>query len=279
MADSIDTTGITETTTMVESEVDDTVLSGTEGADVLVGQAALGAEVQVTDEDQQITVDPGDNFILPEDVAPGEVEYVQDGGSLVLRLPSGSEITLIDFFVAASQQEGGELPPVLTLAGGTVMRPELIIDEIPDFDPNAVDTAVGPGGGGNGNASFSPYASGDIGPGDDALDLLGNLPGFPFALGDDDEEFTDDAGGSFQVVSARSIVEPVGLPTDQPTSATTVIFGQFDGGFEDALPNQHLGAVDAANETKTRLVIEFVPEDCESACKTDPLWWVMSGKN
>ncbi len=131
-----------------------------------------------------------------------------------------------------------------------------MIAQIDDFDPNAVAAAAG--GGGDGNASFSPYASGDIGPGDEALDLLGNLPGFPFELGVNQEEFAVGTGGA-QSVTARTQVEPVGLtPGD-----TGVISGTFDGGFEDALPNQHLGAVDAANEFKTQVVVTFEPVDNE----------------
>ena len=269
MADSIETTGMNEsagtTTGMAENlaAVDDSVLVGAEGQVTAVGQADLGETVEVTDESQEIAVDPGDDFVLPEGIASGDIQYSQFEGSLVIVLPSGSEITFTDFFVIASQQEEGGLPPVLTLADGTVMDPPLVIAQIADFDPNAVEAAAGGGGGTGGNASFSPYASGDIGPGDAALDLLGNLPGFPFDLGNLEEEFLDEAGGLFQVVTALSQVVPVGLPTDLPSSVTGVISGDFDGGFEDALPNQHLGAVDAANETKTQLVIEFVPDDDE----------------
>ena len=167
MADSIETTGMNEnagtTTGLAENlaAVDDSVLVGAEGQVTAVGQADLGETVEVTDESQEIAVDPGDNFVLADGIASGDIQYSQFEGSLVIVLPSGSEITFTDFFVIASQQEEGGLPPVLTLADGTVMDPPLVIAQIADFDPNAVEAAAG-GGGTGGNASFSPYASGAL---------------------------------------------------------------------------------------------------------------------
>ncbi len=240
------------------TESDDLPLVGAEGQETLVGQAEPGETVQVTDESQEIAVDPGDNFVLPEGIGQGDVRYLQDGGDLVILLPSGAEITFTFFFVIASQQEEGGLPPTLSLADGTVMDPLQVIAQIEDFDPNAVETAAGLGGGG-GNASFSTFESVDMGPGDNALDLLGNLVGFSFGLPGGEELHTDDIEGLFQDVTALSEVRPVGLSP----GATGLVSGDFEGGFEDALPNQHLGAVNAANETKTRLVVSFVPADDE----------------
>ncbi len=245
MADTTNTTGTGEIAGVNENLGADAVLSGAEGQEVLVGQAGLGEAVELTNESQEVSVDPGDNFILPEGVSQADIQFIQDEGSLVITLPGDVEITFTDFFVISNEQEEGGLPPALTLSDGTVMDPTFVIAQIDNFDPEAVAAAAGGQGGGDGNASFSPYASGDIGPGDDALDLLGNLPGFPFALGDIDEEFADDGNGLFQAVTALSVVDPVGLsgptpsdPVGNPESpANFVISGSFDGGFEDALPN------------------------------------------
>ncbi len=39
-------------------------------------------------------------------------------------------------------------------------------------------------------------------------------------------------------------------------------------------------AVDLADRAATAAALDaLLAEGCESACKTDPLWWVMSGKN
>ncbi len=142
MADTTNTTGTGEITGASENVAEDAVLAGAEGRDVLVGQAGQGETVQVTDESQEISVDPGDNFVLPDGIALGDIDFQQAEGSLVIVLPSGSEITFTDFFIIAGEEEDGGLPPVLTLSDGTVMESPLVIAQIDDFDPNAVAAAT-----------------------------------------------------------------------------------------------------------------------------------------
>ena len=125
MADTTNTTGTGEITGASENVAEDAVLAGAEGRDVLVGQAGQGETVQVTDESQEISVDPGDNFVLPDGIALGDIDFQQAEGSLVIVLPRGSEITFTDFFIIAGEEEDGGLPPVLTLSDGTVMESPL----------------------------------------------------------------------------------------------------------------------------------------------------------
>ena len=198
---------------------DDGVVVGGEAVTIAVGQAGTGDSRPLSDQTQIIDdVAPGDNFILPAGISQDQIQYVQDGASLILILPSGAEITLLDFFLFE------DLPPALTLADGTVMGPELIAAVIPNFDLNAIAAAAGGGTGGTGgNASYTPYASGDIGPGDDQLDLLPPVPGFPFELGVDDEVFPN-------VEDLISIGSPVaGFSKGIPVFVTVSCFTQHDG--------------------------------------------------
>ena len=245
----------------VELEPQDAVLRGEEGLTEAIGQAGAGAQRPLTDETQLIQdVAPGDNFILPAGVTQADLQaagaLTQQGGNLIVTLPSGSVITLQDYFLFIA-----DLPPALTLADGSVIDPEQVIAILGDeFDPNAIAAAAGGGGGGGGgNASFTPYASGDIGPGGQDIGLLGNLPGFGAELPEGEEEQPDLVESEFIEGDADTDVPPLdgSDPNNPPPNA---VVGAFGGAFEDAQPNKHIGAF---GQVPAHITFDFIPADNE----------------
>ena len=229
---------------------EDAVLRGNEQLALAVGQAGTGEEREIADETLTLEVNPGDNFVFPAGIAEADLTFEQQGASLVVTLPSGNVITLQDFFLFIE-----DLPPALTLADGTVMDPTQVIAALGDgFNPDAIAAAAGGGGGGGGNASFSPYASGDIGPGGDDIGLLGNLGNFPFELGQEEEIPADEEEPGGAIV----VTPPVVVPPGEGDGARVV--GTFDGAFEDGRPNQHIGD---ESLHLTNLNIVFEPNDNE----------------
>ncbi|MEH6497529.1 MAG: hypothetical protein V7740_17420, partial [Pseudomonas marincola] len=99
-----------------------------------------------------------------------ELAFTQQGGSLIVTPLGGGEPTIYeDFFVVS----GTELPPQLTLDGGTVLTSDELIALIEDFDATNIAPAAGGGAGGDGGgASFSAYSDDGIGDGISIEDLL-----------------------------------------------------------------------------------------------------------
>ena len=116
----------------------------------------------VTENPEVIVVEPGSDIVL-EDIKAQALAFGQDGGSLIITLPDGSEYVLQNFFVVGE----GELPSQLTLADGVVMSAADIQEQIGEFNPAEIAPAAGaPGAGGNGGgANFVAYSDPGIGDG------------------------------------------------------------------------------------------------------------------
>ena len=106
-----------------------------------------------------------------EGIDPETLRFTQDGGSLVANLPDGGQIVLQDFLFLT---ESTDLPPSLTFADGVFMSADDVYGRVENLEIADIAPAAGPGaGGGEGGASFTPYAPDALGEGIGVTDLLG----------------------------------------------------------------------------------------------------------
>ncbi len=99
--------------------------------------------------------------------------FTQQGADLIISKASGSEaVRLENFFTIAA----GELPPLLSLADGSVLSAVEVTDLVENFNAAAIEPAAGGSAGGGasgGGAGFANFDGGSIGDGIETNDLLG----------------------------------------------------------------------------------------------------------
>jgi Ca2+-binding RTX toxin-like protein len=149
-----------------------------------------------------LQVTPGTNIVLPdESFSPERARYVAEGDDLVVTLPDGGVLALVDFFAfpddPATLQVGGQ-PPLPSTALIETVTPvdgmQVVQLAEAQVEPAAGPEAARPGGGGG--AGFTPYDPGDIGPGLDPRGPLGPTAlsfGVDFAEIESDPQLPDEA--------------------------------------------------------------------------------------
>lgn len=149
--------------------------------DAAVSAASPPAEITVvpppaSGEQVVVDVDPGERIVLRDPAFnPSQARYVVSGDDLLVQLKNGATVVLDDFFLKAGA------PATLTVTGGPILMADVLLQNaVVVADVTEVKPGAGPIAGpvSPGNASFSPYTPGDIGPGLDPLGPLG-----PTALG------------------------------------------------------------------------------------------------
>lgn len=106
-------------------------------------------------EQVRIHVDPGMEIVLSDEAfEPARASYAVDGADLVVVLPNGSVVTLVDFFAVAN-------PPAIIalLDSPAVAAPTLLGQAVTALDPATIEPAAGPPSQpekSSGNASFTP---------------------------------------------------------------------------------------------------------------------------
>ncbi|MES9903300.1 MAG: hypothetical protein ABW168_11585, partial [Sedimenticola sp.] len=174
---------------------------------------------------------------------------------LVGELPGGQKFILTDYLVLVKATDGA-LPPPLTLNDGVVIDGAEVMAALAEVDLDLVgDTAAGGQAGPNaiGNAGFSTYFPEELGGGLQA-GLGGDQPG---GLGD---ALSHPNGGLGDPGGLGGIPTGGGLFAQftQGTLDIEVSTGIEISGYENALPNQHLGDTTLlpANLMKVNIAME-----------------------
>ncbi|WP_085899735.1 DUF5801 repeats-in-toxin domain-containing protein [Kiloniella majae] len=247
-------------------------VSGEEGKDLLVGQAASALEVTAPagGETKTISLEKGQTATLSFDATAATP--VLEGNDFVLTFDSngdGSADSRIVFENLVENAQGADAP--VLVIGGIELSSNLLIGQAQALaEGETLETAAGAGAGpqGGGGSTYDENL-GDI------IDLLQAQQGLggtglEFELLADGGDITDPAEGVFEL-SFLTVQTEVPDEGDEEN----FVSGTFSGGFEDWQPNQHLGDestfpmqvefnfTPADNETLDSVVIEALPEGVE----------------
>ncbi|KKJ75935.1 hypothetical protein WH95_15315, partial [Kiloniella litopenaei] len=213
-------------------DTNDVNVVGETGRETLVGQAAGAVEVSAPAQGEtvNVTLVKGQTANLAFDATAATP--IVEGNDFVLTFDTngdGEADSRIVFQNLVEESQGADAP--VLVIGGVELSAGLLIGQAQALaEGETLETAAGAGAGpaGGGGSVYSD----DLG---NAIDLL-NAQGvidpteLQFGLLEGQDEITDPAQGTFTVSFITTDVEgPEGG-----------ISGTFAGGFEDALPNQHL---------------------------------------
>ncbi|WP_085905429.1 DUF5801 repeats-in-toxin domain-containing protein [Kiloniella majae] len=242
------------------------IVSGEEGKDLLVGQAASALEVTAPagGETKTISLEKGQTATLSFDATAATP--VLEGNDFVLTFDSngdGSADSRIVFENLVENAQGADAP--VLVIGGIELSSSLLIGQAQALaEGETLETAAGAGAGpqGGGGSTYDENL-GDI---IDLLQAQGGLDGTlaeltAAALAND---ALDPAEGTFSFTFAT---------TDVVSFIKGGVEGSFVGGFEDWQANQHLGDAKATDDPSTpdvdestspmQIVFTFVPADNE----------------
>ncbi len=176
-----------------------------------------------------LETDPNATYAISFD--PNDANLSLENGDLVFNFTDGTQLILGDF------AEVSPIPTIM-LSDGTILAGDIVVAQLqdPSTDVFNLETAAGPGAGGEGQFSYDD----DLG---NVIDLLDNLPPLPFTTlafsTFEQEEFDgEDGPGTF-------------IPEFFTPFASGVA-----GGFEDWQPNQHVADF---TEFPMQLVINYTP--------------------
>ncbi|WP_417431651.1 DUF5801 repeats-in-toxin domain-containing protein [Kiloniella sp.] len=243
-------------------------VSGEEGQDLLVGQAASAIEITAPTggETKTVSLERGQTATLNFDATAATP--VLEGNDFVLTFDSngdGSADSRIVFLNLVEDAQGADAP--VLVIGGIELSAGLLIGQAQALvDGETLETAAGAGAGpqGGGGSTYDENL-GDI------IDLLQAQQGLggtglEFGLLAGAEDISDPAEGTFDLSFLTVTTE---IPDD---GGENFVSGTFSGGFEDWQPNQHLGDestypmqvefnfTPADNETLDSVVINALPD-------------------
>ncbi|KKJ78239.1 hypothetical protein WH95_02630 [Kiloniella litopenaei] len=246
-------------------------VSGEEGQDLLVGQAASVVEITAPTggETKTVSLERGQTANLNFDATAATP--VLEGNDFVLTFDSNGDGSADSRIVFQNLVEDaqGEDAPVLVI-GGIELPAGLLIGQAQALvEGETLETAAGAGAGpqGGGGSTYDENL-GDIIDLLQAQQALGGT-GLEFGLLANGDEITDPAEGTFDL---SFLTVTTDIPDDGGEGGETYVSGSFSGGFEDWQPNQHLGDQEefpmqvefnftpADNETLDSVVIEALPE-------------------
>ncbi|KKJ78127.1 hypothetical protein WH95_01885 [Kiloniella litopenaei] len=225
-------------------------VSGEEGQDLLVGQAASAVEITAPTggETKTISLERGQTATLNFDATAATP--VLEGNDFVLTFDSNGDGSADSRIVFQNLVEDaqGEDAPVLVI-GGIELPAGLLIGQAQALvEGETLETAAGAGAGpqGGGGSTYSD----DFGETIDGLNAQGTIGGTltelaAAALAADNP---DPAEGTFSFTFATTVVDGADVN------------GAFVGGFEDWQANQHL---DDETESPMQIAFTFVPADNE----------------
>ncbi|WP_218044119.1 DUF5801 repeats-in-toxin domain-containing protein, partial [Kiloniella majae] len=213
-------------------DTNDVNVVGETGRDVLVGQAAGAVDVSAPGAGETVNVSlvKGQSANLNFDATAATP--VVEGNDFVLTFDSngdGEADSRIVFQNLVEESQGADAP--VLIIGGVELSAGLLIGQAQALaEGETLETAAGAGAGpaGGGGSVYSD----DLGSAIDLLNAQGVIDPteLQFGLLGGQDEITDPAQGTFTISFITTDVEgPEGG-----------ISGTFAGGFEDALPNQHL---------------------------------------
>ncbi|KLN58900.1 hypothetical protein WH96_20575, partial [Kiloniella spongiae] len=233
------------------------IIAGEEGLDLLVGQASTNVEITapISGETKTITLAKGDVATLSFDATAATP--VLEGNDFVLTFDSngdGSADSRIVFQNLVEEAQGDNAP--VLVIGGVELSAGLLIGQAQALaEGETLETAAGAGAGPQGGGG-SVYSD-DFG---DILDGLSGQSGLQGTLADliaalaGGDGFSDTAAGIFTV-------EFLTLGTQVDSVNGGIEARDYDGGFEDWAPNQHVGEDGAA---PMQVAFDFAPEDNET---------------
>ncbi|WP_299377209.1 VCBS domain-containing protein [uncultured Kiloniella sp.] len=246
-------------------------VSGEEGQDLLVGQAASAIEITAPagGETKTVSLERGQTATLNFDATAATP--VLEGNDFVLTFDSngdGSADSRIVFQNLVEDAQGADAP--VLVIGGIELSAGLLIGQAQALvDGETLETAAGAGAGpqGGGGSTYDENL-GDI------IDLLQAQQGLggtglEFGLLAGAEDISDPAEGTFDLSFLTVTTE---IPDDGGEGGENFVSGTFSGGFEDWQPNQHLGDestypmqvefnfTPADNETLDSVVINALPD-------------------
>ncbi|WP_421783898.1 DUF5801 repeats-in-toxin domain-containing protein [Kiloniella litopenaei] len=249
----------------------DEKVSGEEGQDLLVGQAASVVEITAPTggETKTVSLERGQTANLNFDATAATP--VLEGNDFVLTFDSNGDGSADSRIVFQNLVEDaqGEDAPVLVI-GGVELPAGLLIGQAQALvEGETLETAAGAGAGpqGGGGSTYDENL-GDIIDLLQAQQALGGT-GLEFGLLANGDDITDPAEGTFDLTFLTVTTD---IPDDGGEGGETYVSGSFSGGFEDWQPNQHLGDQEefpmqvefnftpADNETLDSVVIEALPE-------------------
>lgn len=246
-------------------------VSGEEGQDLLVGQAASAIEITAPTggETKTVSLERGQTATLNFDATAATP--VLEGNDFVLTFDSngdGSADSRIVFLNLVEDAQGADAP--VLVIGGIELPAGLLIGQAQALvEGETLETAAGAGAGpqGGGGSTYDENL-GDIIDLLQAQQALGGT-GLEFGLLAGAEDISDPAEGTFDLSFLTVTTE---IPDDGGEGGENFVSGTFSGGFEDWQPNQHLGDestypmqvefnfTPADNETLDSVVINALPD-------------------
>ncbi len=223
-------------------------VSGTEGAETLVGQAAILVQAPPPDTVVTIPVVPGQRYVI--DFDPAAAQIVVAGDDLILTFANDGRIVFQDIGAIDPALEA----PIFEIAGADVPASVLYQQAVALAGPAAtvegqptLETAAGPGAGPGAQGTGATQYSDDTGQTIDLLNPQGVIPGVEREFGLITLENID----LLEEQEALLVVGSVGDPT-------VSISGSGDGGFKEDAPNNVAitAAVADSTDQLTSIVVE-----------------------
>ncbi|MEH6630454.1 MAG: DUF5801 repeats-in-toxin domain-containing protein, partial [Halopseudomonas aestusnigri] len=217
-------------------ETVDVSVSGEAGRVALVGQAAGAIDVSAPGAGEVVNISlvKGQTATLSFDATAATP--VVEGNDFVLTFDTngdGAADSRIVFLNLVEESQGADAP--VLVIGGVELSAGLLIGQAQALvDGDTLETAAGAGAGptGGGGSTYSD----DLGNSIDLLNAQGVIDPteLEFGLIGGTEDITDPAQGSLDITFITTT-------TDVSGNDLGGISGSFAGGFEDWLPNQHVG--------------------------------------